>query len=36
MEDAAFNDWEASMESLHYEAEGPAASHVPDVGLKSK
>lgn len=36
MEDPAFNDWEASMESLPCETEGRAASHMPNVGLKSE
>lgn len=31
-----FNDWEASMESLHCVTEGRAASHMPNVGLKAK
>lgn len=36
MEDTAFNNWEASMEVLHCVTEGPAASHMPNVGLKAK
>lgn len=36
MEEPAFKDWEASMESLHYVTGGHAASHMPNVGLKAK
>lgn len=36
MEDPTFNDWEASMESLHCVTKGHATSHMPNVVLKAK